>query len=119
MLRNVLPECPAAPIGGARDRARAIAQFKRQARPDERKVTVAPGIAEIDALRRVRRTAEPEKARAGERPGEAAQGAVGEGVENHGFVAAVAIIASRCRSTRCASARAHISVLPLIRGERD
>jgi 5-enolpyruvylshikimate-3-phosphate synthase len=65
----------------------------RQARPDKREVTVAPVIAEIDALRRVGCTAEPENARAGKRPGKAAQGSGGKGVQDHRIAAAVAIIA--------------------------
>ena len=98
MLRDVLPERSAAPVVGARDRSRPLAQVGRQTRPDQRKIAVTAVVAEINALRCVGCAAEPENARAGERPGKTAQGASAECIQHHGFVAGVAIIASRCRS---------------------
>ena len=51
-------------------------------------------VAEINALRCVGCAADPENARAGERPGKATEGASAERIQHHGFVAATAIIAA-------------------------
>ena len=82
-LRDVRAQPALAPVVGARDRPRPLAQVVRQAGPEQHEIAVAVVVRVIDARARRGRAALPQDAGAGQRLGEYAQRTRVQRVERH------------------------------------